>query len=92
MTRTYSHDKYNRNIQYYKGIPLKLIIYTEEHFSTLNAKRFMIIGSKAKQNLWIPNVYLEEDGSIKKKANLDWLFIKPANQHKLELEQLRFPN
>ena len=81
-------SKYNLSVQYYKGVPLRLIQYTEEHFSAVRAKRFMIHGST--QNIWVPNTYLEPDGTIKATANLDWLFSKAKEKHKLELAGITF--
>jgi hypothetical protein len=66
------YNKYNTNTQYYKGIPLTLIVYTENHFAKLKAKRFLI--NNTKQNVWIPNSYLELDGTIKANANIDFVF------------------
>ena len=74
-------SKYNTNTQYYKNIPLKLIVYTESHFERLKAKRFCI--NNTNQNVWIPNVYLEEDGSIKQDVNIDFVFYKARNQLRL---------
>lgn len=79
---------YNDSVQYYKGLPLKLIVYTPEHFARLKAKRFLILTPEEKpsgQNLWIPNAFLLEDGTIDPAKNLDWLFSKPMNLHKAEL-------
>lgn len=80
--------QYNNNVQEYKGIRLKLIVYTETHFKRLKAKRFLILDAHDKpsgQNLWIPNSFLLEDGTINPTKNLDWLFFKSENQHKLAL-------
>ena len=84
--------KYNDSIQRYRGIPLKLIVYTERHFASLKAKRFLIMdgnGEPSGQNLWIPNSFLLEDGTLDPGKNLDWLFHKPQNRHKLELAGFR---
>lgn len=79
-------DKYNTDVQMYKNVPLKLIVYTESHFANLKAKRFTINGTN--QNLWIPNVYLEPDGTIKTNANIDFIIYKSARQ--LELAGIKF--
>lgn len=42
------------------------------------AKRFKINGSN--QNVWIPNCYLEDDGTIKANMNIDFVFRKSVNQ------------
>lgn len=80
------YEKYNTNIQMYKNIPLRLIVYTESHFAKLNAKRFTINGTN--QNIWIPNCYLEPDGTIKKNVNIDFVFHKSKRQ--LELAGITF--
>lgn len=80
------YDKYNTGIQMYKNIPLRLIVYTESHFASLKAKRFTINGTK--QNLWIPNVYLEPDGTIKANVNIDFIMYRSARQ--LELAGIKF--
>lgn len=75
--------QYNNQIQYYKGIPIKLIVYTEKHFKRLNAKRFMLGESKYNQNIWIPNCYLEPNGTLKSNVNIDFVFRKAYQQNKL---------
>ena len=72
--------KYNQEMQYYKNVPLKLIVYTESHFARLKAKRYNI--NNTVQNVWIPNQFLEPDGTIKKDANIDFVFYR----HKRQLE------
>lgn len=74
-------EKYNTDTQYYKGIPLRLIVYTEEHFSRLKAKRFLIGNSH--QNIWIPNSCLTKNGTILPDKNLDFVFRNATR--KLEL-------
>lgn len=82
---------YNRDTQYYKGIPLTLIVYSEKHFEKLRAKRFILGNPKYKQNVWIPNRFLEPDGTIKKNANIDFVFYKAKAQKKLEYAHLESP-
>lgn len=74
--------EYNNRVQYYKGVPVKLIVYTEKHFARLNAKRFILGNAKAHQNVWIPNCYLEPDGTIKAGVNIDFVFQKAYQQKK----------
>lgn len=81
-----NYDKYNTEIQMYKNVPLQLIVYTENHFAKLKAKRFTINGTN--QNIWIPNVYLEPDGTLKENINIDFIFYKSARQ--LELAGVEF--
>lgn len=75
------YNKYNTSTQIYKNVPLQLIVYTESHFARLNAKRFTINGTN--QNLWIPNRYLEEDGTIKEGVDIDFVLYGSARQLKL---------
>ena len=74
--------EYNNRTQYYKGVPIKLIVYTEKHFARLNAKRFVLGDIRAHQNIWIPNTYLEPDGSLKNGVNIDFIFKKAYCQKK----------
>ena len=69
-------EKYNTDTQYYKGIPVELIV--REDYGCYKAKRFKINGSN--QNVWIPNCHLEDDGTIKANANIDFVFRKSVNQ------------
>lgn len=80
------YKKYNTDIQYYKNVPLKLIVYTENHFAQLRAKRYNI--NNTIQNVWIPNCYLEPDGTIKTDVNIDFIFYKSKRQ--LELAGITF--
>lgn len=76
---------YNTAVQNYKDI--KLMLITRKSYNYQKAKRFLIIANSANaltnQNLWIPNVYLLLDGTIKKNANLDFIIRKSKNQLKL---------
>lgn len=49
-----------------------------EDYGCYKAKRFKINGSN--QNVWIPNCYLEDDGTIKANMNIDFVFRKSVNQ------------
>lgn len=80
------YHKYNTDTQYYKNVPLKLIVYTENHFARLRAKRYNI--NNTIQNVWIPNCYLEPDGTIKSGVNIDFIFYKSKRQ--LELAGITF--
>ena len=71
---------FNMDIQYYKGIPLRLI-YRDTYRSD-KAKRYAI--NETNQNVWIPNKHLEENGTIKQGENLDYIFIKAAKMKKLK--------
>ncbi|BEU14739.1 hypothetical protein [Bacillus phage CM1] len=65
-------------VQHYKGIRLQLI---NREYGDRKAKRFTLGGTN--QNVWIPNKHLEEDGSIKKGENIDYVFRR--SQRQLEL-------
>lgn len=67
----------NFNVQYYKGIPLKLI---KRNYKSMNAKRYIINGTN--QNVWIPNKHLEKDGTIRENENIDYVFRKAQTQLK----------
>lgn len=73
-------SKYNCKPQMYKGITLKLI---GRNYSGYKAKRYTL--NNTNQNIWIPNQYLEADGTLKKNANLDWLFKKYDARHKIDI-------
>ena len=80
------YKNYNTQTQFYKGVPLNLIVYTESHFARLKAKRFVI--NHTNQNLWIPNVYLLEDGTIKPNINID--FVLYNNRRQIALAGVTF--
>lgn len=73
--------QYNLEVQYYRGLPLKLIY--RKDYNTKNAKRFSI--NNTKQNIWIPNRFLEEDGTIKADSKLGFIFNNPTTLHKIKL-------
>lgn len=63
------------------GIRLRLIV--RKDYGKRNAKRFLLVGTK--QNIWIPNFCLKDDGTIVTSGN-------PIQQHMLHyisLELLR---
>ena len=68
--------KINTNDQFYKGILVNCI--PRRDYRTTRAKRFTINGTN--QNVWIPNKHLEEDGTIKTKENIDYVFVKSWKQ------------
>ena len=72
-------EKYNTGTQYYKGIPVDLIV--REDYGCYKAKRFKINNSN--QNVWIPNKHLEKDGTIKEGENIDYVFIRNHRQCEL---------
>ena len=80
------NKKYNTKTQYYFGIPLTLIIRT--NYDCVRAKRYMLY--ETNQNIWIPNCYLEEDGTIKETANIDWIFEKWTTKHKIAIAKKEY--
>ena len=68
--------KYNTKDQYYKGILLTL--NTGFDYSCRGAKRFNI--NHTYQKIWIPNYFLEEDGTIREDVDIDFVFRKAQNQ------------
>jgi hypothetical protein len=69
----------NLETQYYKGIPIRLI---KRGYCNYNAKRFTL--NSTNQNIWIPNCYLEKDGTLKEGVNIDFIFKKAYIQRKFE--------
>ena len=61
----------NYNTQYYRD-SIKLNLLPGE-YSNMKAKRYQI--NHSKYYLWIPNRYLEEDGTIKN-MNIDFILRK----------------
>lgn len=70
----------NTEEQEYNGVKLKLIT---RDYTDMKAKRYTINGTN--QNLWIPNCYLLEDGTIKDNVNLDFIFNKAETKHKINI-------
>lgn len=60
----------NLETQYYKEVPLQQINRSDYH--SLKARRFTLNGTN--QNVWIPNAYLLEDGTLKNGINIDFVF------------------
>lgn len=87
-TRERIPEKYCTETQYYKGIALRLIVYTEKHFAALRAKRFMLGDPRRNQNIWIPNSYLDETGRILPNANLDWAMQRAYRENKFRYAQI----
>lgn len=74
----------NLNTQYYKGIPITQIRRVDYNFQ--KARRFLL--GKSNQNVWIPNCYLELDGTLKENINIDFVFKKAYVQKKLEYAKI----
>ena len=69
-------SKLNTELQYYRGLPLRLI--ARKDYNAYKAKRFVI--NDTNQNVWIPNPYLEPDGTIKEGVDLMFVFRKAKHQ------------
>lgn len=83
----------NTETQYYKGVPLMQIV--RKDYKVTKARRFTLNGTN--QNVWIPCVYLQEDGTLKRNVNIDFVFMKAKRKFELagivELyKQFRRPN
>lgn len=88
--------QYNTKIQDYKGIKIRLIKYTDKHFARLKAKRFLLIkpveNDYPSQNFWIPNCYLQADGTLKPNINIDWAFAKAVRANKFKYAGINIPS
>jgi len=73
---------YNLKDQFYRGIRLKLIPYHPTHYASKKAKRYELGESQYGQNVWIPNKYLKDDGTIQEWANLDFVMREAILQRK----------
>ena len=69
----------NLETQYYKGLPLRLINRGDYHVK--KAKRFLI--NETNQNVWIPNYYLLDDGTIREGVDIMFIFKKAIRQLEL---------
>lgn len=65
----------NTEIQYYKGIPIRLIL---RNYTGYNAKRYTL--NETNQNVWIPNKFLWADGTLMNGRNIDFVFKRARNQ------------
>lgn len=72
----------NVDDQFYKGIRVRLIPYHPDYYANKKAKRFELGDRKHGQNVWIPNAYLTDNGTIKEGANLDFVFTRAIVQNK----------
>lgn len=76
----------NLNPQFYKGIQIRLI---ERHdYKNHAAKRFMLGDERRNQNIWIPNQYLLEDGTLKTNVNIDFIMRKAYVQKKFKYAEI----
>lgn len=71
--------KCNLDNQYYNGLPLRLV--NRKDYKHQKAKRFII--NNTNQNIWIPNTYLLEDGTIKEGTDIMFIFRKAKRQLEL---------
>lgn len=72
-------DSLNTEIQYYRDVPLRQI--KRGDYKTLKARRFLL--NDTNQNVWIPCVYLEKDGTLKNNINIDFIFLKSKRKFEL---------
>lgn len=80
-----SKIKLNKQKQYYKGIELRLI---ERLYENKNAKRYLIGNPRYRQNVWIPNKHLLEDGTLKENEDIDYVFRRAYYQKKFEYAKI----
>lgn len=71
--------KYNTETQLYKDVPITQIV--RQDYGTKKARRFVLNNSN--QNVWIPNTYLEADGTLKAGVNIDFVFMKSKRKFEL---------
>lgn len=69
----------NTDMQYYKGVPLQQI--ERKSYHKHKARRFTL--NDTNQNVWIPNRYLEVDGTIKPAVNIDFVFFNTKRKFEL---------
>ena len=75
---------YNYEVQYYKGIPIRLI---NRDYDGYEAKRYII--NNTSQNVWIPNKHLLPDGTLRSGEDVDYIFRKAIR--KLEIAGIHQP-
>lgn len=80
-----SKIKLNMQKQYYKGVELRLI---ERLYENKNAKRYLIGNPRYRQNVWIPNKHLLEDGTLKENEDIDYVFRRAYYQKKFEYAKI----
>lgn len=68
----------NTNMQYYRGLPLRLV--EKDDYDSRKSKFYSINGTD--QIIWLPNSYLEADGTIKTNIDMMWLFAKDSERRK----------
>lgn len=71
--------KRNLGVQFYKGIPLR--IDNKKRGRRRRAKKFII--NESEQYVWISNIYLERDWSLRPDIDIDWMFRLKYNRSKL---------
>lgn len=83
---------WNDKKQFYKGIRIRLIPYALEYYLKKKAKRFELGERRYGQNIWIPNKYLEDDGTLKPNINIDFVMYEAYRQKKFEYAHLDIQN
>ena len=82
MSKKNQKIELNLSAQFYKGVRIRLI---KRDYGTQRAKRFLLGKEKNNhQNVWIPNIYLNDDGTVKPDANIDFVFKQAYYQNKFE--------
>jgi hypothetical protein len=70
----------NLKKQLYKDV---VLTQCNRKYGNSKARRFYLYTTK--QAIWIPCIYLEDNGTLKENANIDWLFQKPNNKNILKI-------
>lgn len=68
----------NFELQFYKGIPVKLI---DRKYGDRKAMRYTV--NSTNQNVWIPIKHLDSEGNILKNENIDYVFRRAQRQLEL---------
>lgn len=69
------HSKLCFDVQFYKGIPFRLI---DRNYDGKSAMRFVL--GDTNQNVWIPARHLDASGKVKPNENIDYVFRAAASQ------------
>lgn len=89
------NELYNIAVQDYRGIKFRLYPHRKSSFKGYRAKRYHLVseqGTKVKSFFWIPNCYLEKDGTLKPNIYIDWVFVKFVKNAKVKDTEFNMPD
>lgn len=86
MLKEWREQDMNMKKQFYKGLPLSLMY--DAKYGERKAKRYSI--NDTDQTIWIPNAYLEDDGTIKENIDILWIFKPTDIQEKVSKAGYRY--